>query len=194
MNASTIPSSELSPQDLKDLFAKIAINSKELDKRFAATEKLFATTDKRFAATDKRMNKLQALFESQWGKLMESLVEGDLTNLLQQRDIMVNHNLTRMTGPDYEFDIIAVNGNEIVVVEVKTTLKVDDVQYFLQKLSMVKQWMREYSDKTVYGAVAWLKNDGSASTFAQKNGLFSIRATGSSAAIINTKTFTPTGF
>ena len=31
------------------------------------------------------MDKLEELFNGQWGKLMESLVEGDLVGLLQQR-------------------------------------------------------------------------------------------------------------
>ncbi len=34
----------------------------------------------------------------------------------------------------FEFDIIAHNGNEIVIVEVKTTLKVKDVDHFYAQL------------------------------------------------------------
>ena len=47
----------------------------------------------------------------------------------------------------WEFDIIAVNGAEVVVVEVKTTLKVRDVDHFLQTLRHFHRLMPEYGGK-----------------------------------------------
>ena len=41
------------------------------------------------------MDKLGELFNGQWGKLMESLVEGDLVGLLQQRGIAVHHTVNQ---------------------------------------------------------------------------------------------------
>ena len=82
------------------------------------------------------MKKLAGLFTSQWGALMESLVEGDLVPLLQARGITVRYTHTRMrgrrNGEHYEFDILAENGEEVVVVEVKTTLRAEDVAQFLE--------------------------------------------------------------
>ena len=37
--------------------------------------------------TDRKIKKLNDLFTGQWGKLMESLVEGDLIKLLKERQI-----------------------------------------------------------------------------------------------------------
>ena len=95
-------------------------------------------TDRRMQETDLRLRKLDELFNGQWGKLMESLVEGDLVRLLNQRRIAVDHTITNAKKNygerRWEFDILAVNGEEVVVVEVKTTLKVDDVDYFVQRL------------------------------------------------------------
>ena len=45
------------------------------------------------------MKKLAGLFTSQWGALMESLVEGDLVPLLQARGVTVRYTHTRMRGP-----------------------------------------------------------------------------------------------
>ncbi len=57
---------------------------------------------------------------------MESLVEGDLIRLFQERGIDVHETSPRrkgtQNGEQFEFDIIAHNGNEIIIVEVKTTL------------------------------------------------------------------------
>ncbi|NLL10628.1 MAG: hypothetical protein GX268_07060 [Methanomicrobiales archaeon] len=56
---------------------------------------------------------------------------------------------------------------------------------------MVKAWMPEYSDKKVYGAVAFLTEDTGTASMAEKKGLFVIRATGDSASIINDDKFIP---
>ena len=93
-----------------------------------------------------------------------------------------------------EFDIIAVNGSEVVVVEVKTTLKPRDVDYFIESLKDFKKCFRDYKNKKVYGAVAFLKSDSKAHVFSERKGLFVIRATGDSASLINKPDFKPKTF
>ena len=130
---------------------------------------------------------------------MESLVEGDLVNLLRKREIAVEKTMTRVEskkdhGPNYEYDILAVNGNEVVVVEVKTTLKVKDVEYLLKKLGAFKKIFPEYGEKKIYGATAYLRANAYADKHAEKEGLFVVRATGSSASITNSRDFCPRSF
>ena len=193
----------------------------ETDKRFKETDKKFKETDKiltekfqetdrlltekfqetdrllteKFQETDKKLNKLEQLFTSQWGKLVESLVEGDVIKILNERGIEVTDTLRRRTGRrdgiDYEFDIIAINGTDIVIIEVKTTLRPGDVRDFLKKLKQAKNWMPEYSDKNIYGAMAFISEDAGTAAMAEKKGLFVIRATGDSASIINQENFQP---
>ncbi|MDD3135436.1 MAG: hypothetical protein PHF64_02935 [Methanoregula sp.] len=162
---------------------------------FQETDKKFQDTDKKFQDTDKKLNKLEYLFTSQWGKLVESLVEGDIITLLNQRGIEVTATIKRRAGCrdgiNYEFDIIAINGNEIVIIEVKTTLRPGDIRDFLKKLKQAKNWMPEYSDKKIYGAVAFLTEDSGTSSLAERKGLFVIRATGDSASIVNRIDFVP---
>ncbi len=156
---------------------------------------MFQETDKKFKETDKKINQLERLFTSQWGKLVESLVEGDIITILNQRGIKVTDTLKRRSGRrdgiDYEFDIIAINGSEIVIIEVKTTLRPEDIRNFLKKLKQAKNWMPEYSDKKVYGAVGFISEDSGTAAMAEKKGLFVIRATGDSASIVNTNDFVP---
>ena len=144
------------------------------------------------------MKKLAGLFTSQWGALMESLVEGDLVPLLQARGITVRYTHTRMrgrrNGEHYEFDILAENGEEVVVVEVKTTLRAEDVAQFLEKLGKFKVYAPGYRGKKIYGAVAYIKADTSVQVHAERQGLYVIRATGNSASIINTEDFRPRVF
>jgi len=156
---------------------------------------MFQETDKKFKETDRKMKELQNLFITQWGKLMETLVEGDLINLLKSRGIDVNRTSQRVSGNHngnpFEFDIIAMNGKDVVVVEVKTTLRVKDVKKFTEKLSHIKIWMPELANKNILGAVAYLTQNSGSHIMAANKGLYVIRATGNSATIINDKDFKP---
>ncbi|MCP4701433.1 MAG: hypothetical protein GY862_31945 [Gammaproteobacteria bacterium] len=167
----------------------------ETERRFQETDRQFQETDRQFRQTDRKLNKLDRLFTSQWGKLVESLVEGALVNVFNERGIPVQHTVCRAhgvyKGDPWELDIIAKNGHEVIVVEVKTTLRPDDVKKFLKKLKRVKRWMSEYADNTLYGAVAWITADAGAEQMAQNKGLFSIKAVGDSARIENIEDFTP---
>ncbi|MCY4338988.1 MAG: hypothetical protein OXD47_09340, partial [Gammaproteobacteria bacterium] len=51
-----------------------------------------------------------------------------------------------------------------------------------------------WKGKRILGAMAYLKTDESVQTHAQRQGLFVIRATGSSASIINSTDFRPKAF
>lgn len=129
---------------------------------------------------------------------MESLVEGDLVRLLRERGIRINDTSTRRKGcrdgENYEFDIIAHNGGEIVVVEVKTTLRVGLVDRFIQQLHRIKRYIPEYDTQTVFGAIAYLRAEEKSDQYAQNQGLFVIRATGDNAAIVNAAGFQPRKF
>ena len=157
------------------------------------TDQKFKETAEQMKGTDRRLKALDKLYNGQWGKLMESLVEGDLVKMLKERGIDVrqtSRNLKNEGGErNWEFDLLAVNGDEVVVVEVKTMLKVKDVDHFLNKLRDFKELVSYHKDKKVYGVVAYLKADQSSNIYAEKQGLFVIRATGSSAKIVNDKGF-----
>ena len=180
--------------------------SREADRRQQETDRLLKeqaqqrkqrdkALDKRL---DKRINQLKGVFTSQWGELVESLVQGDLVTLLQGRDVAVNtiHQRAegRRNGEHYEFDIVAGNGDEVVVTEVKTTLRSEDVAQFLDKLRRFTVYEPRYRGERIYGAVAYLKADGAVTKYAERQGLFVIRATGDSASIVNDKDFKPAVF
>ena len=173
---------------------------RRLDQRFEETDRRlsqrFEETDRMIQASNRKLNKLEDLFTSKWGRLMESLVEGDLVNILNRRGIAIGDTTTRLKGkrPDggnFEFDILAHNGQEMVVIEVKTTLRPQDVKKFIEKLNHIKQWVPRYANNIIYGGVAWLTAAAGAEEMAESRGLFSIRATGDSAAIVNSPAFHP---
>ena len=183
------------PQEIWNILRSVSESQKETDRRLQETDRLLT---RQAQETDRRMRKLDDLFNGQWGKLMEALVEGDLVSLLNRRGIRVEHTMTNLKKdhgePRWEIDILAVNGDEVVVVEVKTTLKVRHVDHLLALLQDFPELLREYRDREAYGAVAYLKADESSAAYAERKGLYVIRATGSSASIVNREDFRPRRF
>ena len=184
-------------RQMKETDRIIKENAQETDRKMQETDRIIKEnareTDRQMKETDRRLKELNKLFTGQWGKLMESLVEGELVNLLKEKGIEVGHTATNLkdnTGERrWEVDILAVNGDEVVAVEVKTTLNVEYVDRFVDFLKDFKTLLREHRDKKVYGAVAYLRADQSSDIYAEKQGLYVIRATGNSAKIINGKGF-----
>ena len=186
------------PEEVWRILREVAKSQQETDRRMQETDRQMQETDRRMQETDRRLRKLDDLFNGQWGKLMEALVEGDLIKLLNQRGIQVASTLTNLKqhrGPRrWEIDILAANGDEVVVVEVKTTLKVRHVNHLIELLRDFTELVPAYASGRVYGAVAYLKADESSDAYAEGQGLYVIRATGSSASITNRDNFRPRTF
>lgn len=189
---------DISMQDIKMAIAELIESQKETSKQLRETDRQVKETSLQLKETDKKVKEAFNLFTTQWGKLMESLVDGEIVKLFNEKGITVLRTSTRIKGKyegtDYEFDIIAHNGDEIVVVEVKTTLKVKDVNKHLERLGKLKTWMSEYKNHKVWGAVAYLRADEESETYSERKGLYVIRATGNSASIINEADFKPVVF
>ncbi len=175
------------------LFKETDRKFQETDRQMQETDRRMQETDRQLKETDLKLNKLEKLFTSQWGKLIESLVEGTLVKIFNERGFPVGHTFSRAKGSyqgnPWEVDIIVKNGDAVIIVEVKTTLRPDDVKDFLDKLPHIKHWIREYSDNKVYGAMAYLNADAGAEKMAQNKGLFVIKATGDSAYLENPADF-----
>jgi len=190
-------------------FEKVWLMFQETDKRFQETDKQLkensiqlketrAILNEQFKETDRIIRNLSNKMnesETRWGKFVEALVEGKLIEMMNERGIPVNLTLMRIKrkyeDEDYEIDIIAKNGKEIVVVEVKTTLGIEDVRHFIDKLKIFKTVIPEYSDNIIYGAVAFIQQDSEAQKYAAKKGLLVIKAVGEGAKIINRSNFKP---
>ncbi len=173
---------ELSQEDrkrFKENQQEMIRMSKETDKQFKENQQEMIRMSKE---TDKKINKLSGLFSNQWGKLMEALVEPSCLKLFKARNIDVTRSYKNIKiqnkNIDAEFDIVLANGEEVVVVEVKTDMSVDKVKYFMEKLSQFKTYMPEYADKKVYGAVAGIKYSEQSDKYAYRQGLFILRNSG----------------
>ena len=177
------------------------------------TQKEVQQTQKEVRELNESLKEANGNFNNKWGHFLENLLEADLVKLLNKWNIKVDRIIQRFVVKrsdgtiSAEYDLLAINGKEIVVVEVKTTLSKDDVGRFLKKLKEFKNFCQGYKDKTLYGAVAYMsiKNpdyskkfkDLNSSDMAQDKGLFLIKSPGGItdvSTIANKKGFKPAEF
>ncbi len=170
-------------------------------------------TEESLRELSKELRQHSGEFNRKWGDFMENLIEGDLVSLLRNRGLdmidaeiqpIPNIVVSRDDGtPKYELDLIVKNGDFAIVVEVKTTLTVNKVDDFLEKLEMLKGDLTAYKNKTVYACMAYLKTDKGEEkedqvlAYLEEQGLFAIRAPGGPAnitTITNAPDFVPRAF
>ena len=175
---------------------RIAETDARLDKRIEETD---ARLDKRSAVTEANLTRLENLFTSQWGKMLEALVEPGALALFQSRGIDLKRTYRRsesqLNGRTMELDVVLEDSTDIVVVEVKSTLKVADVQEFLVDLGEVLDFFPRFRGFNIYGAVAGLTIEENADRFAYRQGLFVLGVTGEGVVSIkNDEAFQPANF
>ena len=183
------------PEEIWEILRQVAIRQKEGEEALKEARKERRELREQMEETDRRLRRAEGLFTSQWGRLMESLVEGDLVKLLRERNVEVDVVSSRIRlsrdPKQREVDLFAANGEEAVAVEVKSTLKPEHVTDFLELLDELPNLFRGYRARRLYGAVAYLKADAGTVRYAMRKGLLVIRATGSSASIVNEPGFEP---
>ena len=84
-----------------------------------------------------------------------------------------------------EIDIWVESANEIVAIEVKSDLEIQNVKRFLEVLGSFKEIFTRFQNYKVYGAVAGIKIDEKADEYATQEGLFLIEPAGDSVIISN---------
>ena len=182
---------ELQKQELDRRFEKLRQDIEATNKQIKKTGRQIKETGRQMKETDRRLCKVDGEFDNKWGRLMECLVEGDLLGLLQGWGLGVDDTgrriKTPLNGERSEIDILAWGDDAVVVVEVKTTLRAKDVKYFVEKLGKYVLYKKDWYGKKVYGALAYLDTHETVQVNAERQGLLVIRATGSSASIVNDK-------
>jgi hypothetical protein len=184
---------EKSVQEIWKMFKE---TDRRLDKRFEETDRRL---DKRFEETDKRIKDLAGFFSGQWGKLIESLAGSGILEQLQSRGVAVTRlfrrSVSRQNGREMELDFLLTNDSEVVLGEVKTTLKADDVKNFVNKLGEFLYFYPHYKGFKIYGAMIGLSMEEESATYGYRNGLFVFKVGGEGMLqLLNDDKFTPKDF
>jgi hypothetical protein len=195
--------------DVWKLLAELVEAQKETERCFQETERRFQETEQRFQETE-RILKEQSLktdrqitrlsqeignLGGKWGRFVENMVAPACETLFLNRQIPV-HQVSqrvrkRLDGKTLEIDVLVTNENHVLVVEVKSSLSVDDVKELIKNLTEFRQFFPEYNHKQLYGAVAGIEIEEGADKYAYRQGLFVLAQRGENVAILNDTEFQP---
>jgi len=132
-------------------------------------------------------------FDSNWGRFIESLVRPGLIDLFDKHDIHLRATYANIFEFKdkiryYEIDLLAVNDIYAVVVEIKTTLTVEDVNEHLERMQKIQELPpRDFNlkGKSILGAVAGISIKAEADKYAQKKGLYVLTQKGNLLDMLN---------
>ena len=183
-----------STKELRISTAELRTSQQETDRQMKETDRKMQETDRQMKETDQKIKALSGLFTSQWGKLVEALMRPGTVKLFQARGVVVSQLTGRRTGVDHagreiEVDMTLVNSGTIVVMEVKTTCKVEDVTWHLDKLQRFKQAFSEYATWDVQGGLAALTFEEESDRYAFRNGLWVLKCQDGITSIANGDNF-----
>jgi hypothetical protein len=177
--------------------------SEEIWALFKATDAQFKQTDEKlaklFAETDAKLRRLEGLFHSQWGRLIEALVQPNALRLFQERGIPVRTTyqraISQRNGESMEIDLILEDGEDVVLVEAKSRLNIEAIDDFLEDLAHFLEFFPRYAGRQIFGAVAGVSIEENADRYAYKRGLFVLGLVGGDMVqILNDAKFRPRNF
>ena len=171
-------------------------SQKKTDEQLSRTDEQLSRTDEQLSKTIKKLDDIGR----QLGDL--GLVQGEVAEDLffrnvrylfkEERDIIfadVKRNLKKKGAGEY--DIVAVNGEAVLVIEVKNKLQNWMVDNFVEKkLPKFKKIFPEYRGRRLFGGMGALVVKDSVGRYAEKAGLYVLTQTSEGgAALVNRKNF-----
>ena len=196
--------------DIWAILRELAQSQKETDRKFQETDKKFQDTDKKFQDTDKKFQDTDKQFKetdrkikevtgnigklgNRLGEFIEDAVRPAVVRLFRQQGIDVHEvhpNVSSQRGDEgVEVDVLVVNDVEIVAIECKSKLSVDDVNEHVERLAKLKRLLPSYAGKRVLGAVAAMVIEDSVAQYAYRKGLYVIGQSGDHLEIRNAEGF-----
>jgi Holliday junction resolvase-like predicted endonuclease len=173
------------------------------DEQLSRTDGQLSRTDGQLSRTDEQLSKTIKKLDDigrQLGDL--GLVQGEVAEDLffrnvrylfkEERDLIfsdVKRNLKKKGSGEY--DIVAVNGDAVLVIEVKNKLQNRMVDNFVEKkLPKFKKTFPEYRGRRLFGGIGALVVKDAVGRYAEKAGLYVLtQTTEGGAGLINRKNF-----
>ena len=185
-------------EEVWEILRKLALSSEETERRMQETDRRMQETDLQMKETDRKLKEVTKAIGrlgNRLGEFVEEMVRPAVVRLFQQRGIAV-HQVFRgayaeRDGDAMEIDLLVVNSVDVVLVEVKSELKVDDVKEHMLRLERFKKLFPQYANFHVMGAVAGMVVAEETARFAYRQGLFVLAQSGDTVTIRNDADFQP---
>ncbi|PZN72446.1 MAG: DUF3782 domain-containing protein [Candidatus Methylumidiphilus alinenensis] len=185
-------------EEVWEILRKLALSSEETERRMQETDRRMQETDLQMKETDRKLKEVTKAIGrlgNRLGEFVEEMVRPAVVRLFQQRGIAV-HQVFRgayaeRDGDAMEIDLLVVNSVDVVLVEVKSELKADDVKEHISRLERFKKLFPQYAGFRVMGAVAGMVVAEETARFAYRQGLFVLAQSGDTVTIRNDADFQP---
>jgi hypothetical protein len=200
-------------EDVLNLFREVAESQKETERKFQETDRLLKEssqeTDRKFQETDRLLKeqfqktdrKIERMADTvnklsdRLGDYIEDAVRPAAVRLFRERGIAVHEvhqNISAQRGDEgIEVDLLVVNETDVVAIECKSLLSVDDVNEHRERLDKLKRLLPSYADKRVLGAVTAMVIPDHVARYAYRQGFFIIGQSGEHLVIRNDERFQP---
>ncbi len=198
----------MTDDELKELVASLAEEHAKTERSIremragirelrAGIREMAVDADKRSRELDAQMKQLQKQLGEMGniqGDVAEDLFRRNFASLLQERGISLNHIETKLKYfRGYEYDLVGVNGELVVVMEVKNKLNNQHIDRFLEEqLPAFRHQFPTFKDRALIGAVGSLVVTPDVEAYAETQGLFVFTQKGEEGAqIVNRPNFQP---
>jgi hypothetical protein len=174
---------------------------KETDRKMQETDRKMQETDRKMQETDrlvKEVSRLVGNLGNRLGEFVQYTVAPAALRMFQERGIEVHQIFpnakAKRDNEGLEIDLLAVNGVELVAVECKSKLGIEDIDAHIERLKKIRRMFPQWADHRIYGAVATMVLDDRVAQHAEAKGLFVISPSGDTVEIRNSQTFQPTAY
>jgi hypothetical protein len=179
---------------IKELSAEIKENSREIKEVHKELSAEIKETQKITAREIKAVNTSIGRLSNRLGEFVEEAVRPSAVRLFRERGIDVHEVHQNVTsdreGSAFEIDLLVVNNQDVVAIECKSNLSIDDVNEHLERLEKIKRFLPDHVNKRISGAVAGMVIPANVATYAIKKGLYVIGQNGEHLELRNEKSFT----
>lgn len=165
---------------------------KETDRKFQETDRQIKETDRQLKETDRKVKEVTASvgrLSNRLGDFIEEAAKPAAVRLFRERGIEVHEVhcsvVSKRGNEGLEVDVMVVNDTDLVAVECKSKLSLDDVREHVERLAKLKRLIPAYADKRVMGALAAMVIPDNVAEFAFRQGLFVIGQSGDHLEIRN---------
>jgi len=167
--------------------------TQESDRKFEQTRKelreMSGNTDKKIKQVTESIGRLG----NKVGDFVEEMVRPAAVRLFRERGIDVHEVHQNVSsnrhGEGIEIDLLVVNDGDVIAVECKSSLSVDDINEHLIRLEKLKRLLPAYANKRVIGAVTGMVIPDNVAQYACRQGLYVIAQTGGHLALRNDLNF-----
>ena len=181
-------------EDLGGMQKKTDERFRETDERFRETDERFRETDEQFRKTDKKLKNIGRLVGDLGGSQGSAAEDLFFRNTkpvfarLKKEFHDIRRNFTSRGKSEY--DIVAINNKEILVMEVKNKLTAPDVDRFVYtQLPRFKVDFPKYVPYRLIGCVAGLSVKEAVEKYAERKGLYVLTQSAGSAKLANSPRF-----